>query len=497
MKQLTILCLLLMSLSAMAQFTIIQGSTGNIQNNVSTNFYNLTATGLTSSHITDGVCMEISHPDLASLSFSLIAPDGTSVLLTENQVSGTTFDRTCFSVGSNNDITTASSPYNAFYQPIGNIADVNNGQDLNGTWQLAISFTSTVTTTGTVDYWEMGFFNNGNGGGTGTNCLATLDVPSVTASNTYLADSLLTSNAVLQNSIDVSYYAGTTVCLENGFEVQLNSIFLADIEGCASDFIVAGTTTLDIPQSIDGIIEDRPVYIQAPSNILTTQQYPVLFYFHGNGGNASQFLNNPSLNTIIENEGVIGIYPQGFNNAWNLGPENTNADEMEFMDLLFAELSTYGNVDLSRVYAIGSSNGAAIINQIALERTYFNAIAPVVSQLNVNQGMMTPPRTIAVYQVNGDSDGLIPVNGGTSAVGQTFLSAQASAEHWAGEFNCNLTPISTTDSWGGFPVNSYEYNNCDAGVVVSYHIVVGGTHGVTNGADTGFVQRMWDFLKQF
>lgn len=485
---------------AAGQFTIISGSTGTIDNTVSTNYFPLTASGLDCNHITDGLCMIVNHPDLASLSFSIVAPDGTTVLLTENQVSGTTFNNTCFNINSPASIASASSPYTAFYQPIEAINTVNNGQDLNGLWQLAISFTSAVATTGTLDYWEMGFFLTGTDPCTDppTACPPLLSVSDVAGVATFEAADTLTSDAIVQATDHTSFYAGMAICLNDGFEVELGGEFLATIQDCGGSGteIPAGESSFTIPQTIDGVVEDRPVYIRAPSVTDPNQQYPLLFYFHGNGGNGMSYFNNGSLNTIIDSENVIGIYPQGFNNAWNLGPENTNADELEFIDLLMAELANYSNVDFTKVYGIGSSNGAAILNEFARQRNYFNAIAPIVSQLNETQGMLTPPREIAVYQVNGDSDGLIPVDGGSSPVGHVFLSAQASAEDWASEFSCEVTPNYVLDDWGGSAVDSYFFENCNAGVVVSYHIVIGGTHGL-GGNDPGFTQRIWDFLKLY
>ncbi len=481
-----------------AQFTRIQGNTGIIDPNVAINYFDLNASGLDCNHIADGTCMDINHPDLASLSIALIAPDGTSVLLTENQVSGTVFDNTCFNLGSPADISTASSPYTAFYQPLESISAVNNGQDLNGTWQLAISFTNAVTSTGTLDFFEMGFFSTGTDPCTEpptSTCPSVLEVNSTSGASLFNAADSIYSDAIITSTENVIFQAGTAICLNDGFEVQVNGEFLAEIQGCGSA-VPAGESSFTIAQTIDGVVEDRPVYLRAPATIDPNVQYPLLFYFHGSGGNASQYYNNGSLNTIIENENVIGVYPQGFNNVWNLGPESSNADELEFIDLIFAELANYTNIDFTKVYGIGSSNGAAVLNEFGRQRAYFNAIAPIVSQLNVNQALVTPPRAIAVYQVNGDMDGLIPVDGGSSAVGQTFLSAQASAEDWAAEFSCDVTPNYVSDTWGSDAVDSYFYNNCTSGLVVSYHIVIGGTHGL-GGGDPNFTQRIWDFLKLY
>lgn len=509
MKSLVTLLFVVISLTTLsAQFSVIDGTGGIIDQNTTTNFYPLTATGLTNSFVVDGLCMDISHTELSALSISLIAPDGTTVLLTENQTTGSLLDNTCFSVNANNSISTQSSPYSGFHMPLESVSLVNNGQSLNGLWQLAISSITPTTVNGTVDHWEIGFFNTND---STINCPDNLNILMLTGSNTYTANQTITSTATISNNDSITYRAGVHIDLNGDFDVSLGGDFLGQIQSCNGGgdtttmppvdttntlFNLSGISTFMITQEIDGVMEERPITVRAPNVIDPTINYPLLFAFHGNGGVGASFANNGELNTIINNENVIGIYPQGFNNAWNLGPENTNADDIAFVDSIMQYLSTYNNLDLTSVYAIGNSNGAAMINELARQRSHFNAIAPVVSQLNVNQALITPPQSISVYQVNGDMDGLIPINGGNSAVGQNFLSAQASAEDWAAEFNCDASPTtSTTSTWGNFTVNSFYYENCNDGNIISYHIIVNGGHGAVQGTDPTFYQKMWDFLK--
>ena len=54
------------------------------------------------------------------------------------------------------------------------------------------------------------------------------DIPM--ASREYLANQVITSTGKAANGSDVSFMAGNSICLDNGFEVELGAEFLADIQ---------------------------------------------------------------------------------------------------------------------------------------------------------------------------------------------------------------------------------------------------------------------------
>ena len=68
--------------------------------------------------------------------------------------------------------------------------------------------------------------------------------------------------------------------------------------------------SIDILQNIEGQNYLRNVIIQAPINIEEGKIYPIVFAFHGRGGNNVSWINKLNLFTITGE--FIGIYPQGF-----------------------------------------------------------------------------------------------------------------------------------------------------------------------------------------
>ena len=184
---------------------------------------------------------------------------------------------------------------------------------------------------------------------------------------------------------------------------------------------------------------------------------------------------NYSISTLIDEEKFIGIFPDGYQNRWNVSSE-TNADDVEFVRLIFSELNNSEIFNTDKIYGIGISNGAGIANKIAKETTIFQGIAPIISQQTVQVGEITPSQSVSVFQVNGTDDELVPLVGGNGGAGNIFMSAQASAENWALNAGCNMTPNMMRFIWGEYPVRQYEFDSCLDDRRVRYFIVEGAGH---------------------
>ena len=193
--------------------------------------------------------------------------------------------------------------------------------------------------------------------------------------------------------------------------------------------------TIYINQIIQGVNRQRSVIIQTPSNINLSKDYPIVFALHGGGGRNIQWVNE--LKNFTDNGDFIGIYPQGHLNSWNLGTEASKADDVAFINLIIKELENYNNLNMNKIYAIGTSNGSAMVNKLAIQTSHFKAIAPIVSQLMESMPILENTKPVSIYQINGAKDSTIPIDGGI-AFGHNFLDALKSAELWASNFECNF-----------------------------------------------------------
>lgn len=255
-----------------------------------------------------------------------------------------------------------------------------------------------------------------------------------------------------------------------------------------------------IPQIIESEKVDRKFWVRAPKKIIKNK-YPIVFFFHGNGGEAFRFLQNtPQITNLVDSDQFIAVFPDGHLKSWNCGNENSKADDVMFIKNIIDHLKNNtlpkDLMDFDKIYGIGISNGALILNKIAKETSIFTGIAPIISQQSDSIANTNGKRSVSLFQVNGTNDDVIPVNGGKSVIGHTFFSAKQSAENWAINSNCNLNGVvQSSSNWGNYSVNSFTYTNCDDNRLVSYHLVNGARHQANFGPNDQLYRRVWDFLK--
>ncbi len=146
------------------------GNGGNIPDNGNSIDFTIQVQGLTPSTLNtsnfglESVCINITHTWVSDLDIRLIAPDGTSVVLTSgNGGSGQNYSVTCFNNNVTNSIINGSAPFNGIYRPQGWLGNVNNGQNGNGTWKLSILDTWAWADAGTLVGWNITFGNQPSG----------------------------------------------------------------------------------------------------------------------------------------------------------------------------------------------------------------------------------------------------------------------------------------------------------------------------------------------
>ena len=234
---------------------------------------------------------------------------------------------------------------------------------------------------------------------------------------------------------------------------------------------------------------------------------PVVFFLHGSGGGNGAFKRSSG----IHDEGFIGVYPQG-EKGWNTGPKSTNncawtdfdcttdPDDGNFIASIISEIKTQGAN--GNVYAIGSSNGAALAHRLAANAGTDLPIKGIV--VKITQLLASPERSgpgvlnynqpsdgpsISIMSFMGTADGLIPYDGGSSSVfgdETTFqlMPALESMDFWATHNGCsrNPTTITTHETDVGSGVAHKYVHACPDGIVVEHYEIEGGDHGNTGRA---------------
>ena len=244
--------------------------------------------------------------------------------------------------------------------------------------------------------------------------------------------------------------------------------------------------TILFEQQIDGNMISRPVIIETSAEIDDLKSYPIVIALHGRGGSNTNWVQ--PLSEFTNSGAFIGVYPQGHHNSWNLGQEPSNANDAVFISNIIDTLLSYSNVDENKIFAVGNSNGSGMVNVLGGFNKRLKAIAPVASQLTERTEIKSNAIPLSIFQVNGDQDLLIPIDGGLK-LGHPFMSASDSAKKWATHFNCNHNvAVEETEH-----TILHTYSDCDDNILIKYLVVKGAGHNIARDYSSLW-NDVWDFF---
>ena len=224
--------------------------------------------------------------------------------------------------------------------------------------------------------------------------------------------------------------------------------------------------------------------------------------FHGRLGTGKEMERLTNLSDLADKQGFIVVYPNGFGRSWNAGhgtgrSEAKGVDDIMFTVRLLDSLSQTLNIDRHRVYATGFSNGATFVHRLACElAAKIAAIAAVAGTIAPKIGQNCHPNMpVAVLQIHGTADPIVPWEGGLTGGGGVVESVAATNAGWVARNGCAGEP-EVEDLYGG--VSRASYNSCRHGTSVIFYRVEGGGHTWPGGYQylpkklIGETNRSWD-----
>ncbi len=255
--------------------------------------------------------------------------------------------------------------------------------------------------------------------------------------------------------------------------------------GCASSSVESGDT--DLMVDVGGT--SRSFILHIPASYDGSAPVPFILDLHPLGGSGSQEQQGSGYQRIADDEGLVIAFPDGIDNAWNVGPCCTNSrdvDDVAFARAIVETVAAQACIDLKRVYAVGFSMGGGMSHYLACQATdVFAAVAPAAFDLLVpEEQTCEPSRPISVLTFRGTQDTTSPFDGGPGPSGRaTFEGAYGSFERWREMDGCN--EVNSVDG------ECTTYTECSDGVEVALCVKDGGGHA-TGDASVG-----WAFLKRF
>jgi len=263
--------------------------------------------------------------------------------------------------------------------------------------------------------------------------------------------------------------------------------------------------TVDGSITHDGM--QRTYLLYVPENYTGDTALPLVLNYHGFTSSAGVQMALSNFQQIADTAGFILVCPQGtllFGlSHWNVGgwTVGSSTDDVGFTDHLIDSLAAEYNIDTSRIYSTGFSNGGFMSFLLACQLS--DRIAAIASV----SGSMTPEtysgcsslRPMPILQIHGTSDDVIPYGGlsYTRPVGEVI-------DYWVAHNDCDdpaiITPLPDVFPGDGSTVEQYAHLDGTDGVTVEHLKIIGGGHdwpGAEGNMDISASEEIWRFFSRF
>lgn len=298
--------------------------------------------------------------------------------------------------------------------------------------------------------------------------------------------------------------------------------------GCSQKDKIAVEKGLLENQSI--VVDDleRNYHLFVPN---TPENAPVVFLFHGGGGDFDEILGLTGIKApykvwldIAQEENIIIVVPNGSMGTrlrgWNdcrSDGDNPSTDDVAFILNLLDFIEGKYHSDATKVYATGTSNGGHFAIRLAQEiPDRLTAFAAIVAANAVNSECNDSSEKVSALFMNGTDDPILPYEGGqmTSNRGEVY-STEQTIDYWVQrnltETSPEISNLNDTNSDDNCSITKYEYKNGANNTEVVLYKVNNGGHtepsisqrfsplylalvGNQNG-DIEMANEVWDFFK--
>ena len=257
--------------------------------------------------------------------------------------------------------------------------------------------------------------------------------------------------------------------------------------------------------------QTRNFRVHLPPNFSTSTKLPLVLNLHGLGSNGQQQELYTGFNTIADTARLVVVYPDALNGGggtgatgpeWNAYGLQSTPNDVGFLSALIDTMYARYNIDLSRVYSTGMSNGGYMTHRLGCALSCrIAAIASVTGLMSPNPLLTCNiSRPVPVMQVHGTNDATVPYSG-----------VAATISSWVSKNGCpgtpatsNLPDINTSDN---STVTVDYYGPCNSASEVILYTINGGGHtwpdatinlpGLVTNRDFNASSTIWNFFKKY
>lgn len=261
---------------------------------------------------------------------------------------------------------------------------------------------------------------------------------------------------------------------------------------------------------VDG--KEREYLLYVPESLDPSVAAPLVVSLHGFSQWPAHQMSTSRWNGVAEKNGFIVVYPsgRGFPKRWSTSLESDtpgdSSSDVQFISDLIDRLVQEYNIDHTRIYVNGFSNGGGMATLLACKLS--ERIAVVGTVAGAYRFMPTdcePSRWVPLITFHGNADPIVPFWGGVSHSAEFTLPLIPKwVNEWAMLNKCNLAAaqLPVTDE-----VSGIRYTQCAQNAEVVFYTIEGGGHAWPGGepiprwivghttSDIDASQVMWEFFR--
>jgi polyhydroxybutyrate depolymerase len=275
--------------------------------------------------------------------------------------------------------------------------------------------------------------------------------------------------------------------------------------------LIVVTVYLLINQTNGQIIssgERRRYLLYVPESYNQEYPTPLIINIHGFVQWPANQMRVSQWNELADEHGFIVVYPSGtgFPLRWRVS--NEPEKEVAFFSDLISKLEGEYNIDSSRIYANGLSNGGAMTLLLACRLPdRITAVGSVAGAFRGSCEDNSQRRPVPAIFFHGKEDPLVPYEGGANErSGTPFPSIPEFVASYAQENDCNPNPTTLMETEN---ITGIRYSECNQGADVVFYTIADGGHTWPGGSPlpewiTGKTSQeidatklMWEFFQEY
>lgn len=254
--------------------------------------------------------------------------------------------------------------------------------------------------------------------------------------------------------------------------------------------------------------ERRRYLVYVPETYNPELPTPLVINIHGFVQWPANQMQISQWNELADEHGFIVVYPSGtsFPLRWRVRDEPEK--EIAFFSDLISKLEGEYNIDSSRVYANGLSNGGGMTLLLACRLSErITAIGTVAGAFQSTCESDSQQRPVPAIFFHGKADPIVPYEGGAyERTGIPFPNIPEFVASYAQENGCNSTPRTLLETGN---VTGIRYSECNQDADVVFYTIADGGHTWPGGSplperitgktsqEIDATELMWDFFQEY